>query len=203
VKIDLSKASHVLFFVVFLPAVAFGIGWGFARVFSGLPFWVETISPLGAYGLLYAFFERVAWRWPPFRLLGIVSVPDLRGRWEGEQLSSYKDSRGKPLASHVVLEVRQTFSAVSTCTYYHRWNDAHSASCFLDIEGQLYLVIIFESEPGIRHDGSDKAHKGVARLSYIPEQKVIRGTYFNSNGNFGEITLRSKGRRLLHRFANN
>jgi SMODS-associating 2TM, beta-strand rich effector domain len=201
VKIDLSKTSHILFFVVFLPAIALGMGWAIARALPALPFWVETISPLGAYGLLYAFFERVAWHWPMFRALGIVQAPDLRGRWTGEQLSSYKDANGKPVTSYAVLEIQQTFTGITTKTYYHRWNGSHSASCFLHIDGELYLVIIFESEPGVRHDGSDKAHKGVARLCYRHDENLITGTYFNSNGNFGELKLKRKSRRLLHRFA--
>jgi ribosomal protein S18 acetylase RimI-like enzyme len=200
-KIDLSKAGHVLFFIVFLPAVALAIGWGFAKVLPVLPFWAETISPLGAYGLLYAFFERMAWHWPIFRILGVVRAPDLRGRWVGEQLSSHKDAHGKPVASRTVLEVQQTFTGITAKAYYHRWSAAHSASSFLDIEGALYLVIIFESEPGVRHDGGDRAHKGLARLRYNSEDQTITGTYFNSNGNFGEITLNRKSRRLLHRFA--
>ena len=200
-KIDLSKTSHILFFIVFLPALSFGAGWEFANIFGGLPFWVEGISPLGTYALLYAFFERAAWHWPVFRALGIVNVPDLRGRWEGEQLSSYKSSNGKPVQSRMILEVVQTFSSVSTTTYYYRWNDAHSASCFLEIEGDLFLAIIFESEPNARHDGAGTANKGVARLKYLEGEKLIVGTYFNTSGNHGEIKLHRSGRRLLQRFA--
>lgn len=200
-KIDLSKTSHILFFIVLLPVLSFGVGWAFSRQFPALPFWVEGLSPLGAYALLYAFFERFAWHWPVFRWLGVVTVPDVRGRWEGQQISSFKDSHGKPIASYTVLEVEQTFTGVTTQTYYHRWSDSHTASCFLRIEGQLYLVVLFESEPGVRHDGSATAHKGVARLCYRKDEGIITGTYFNTNGNFGELKLQRKSRRLLHRFT--
>jgi hypothetical protein len=200
-KIDLGKSSHILFFIVLLPAISYGVGWAFSQQFPDLPFWVEGLSPLGVYALLYAGFERTAWHWPVFRWLGIVQVPDLRGRWTGDQLSSFKKENGKPITSYTVLEVTQTFSGVQTKTYYHRWTDSHSPSCFLNIEGQLYLVILFESEPGVRHDGTDTAHKGVARLQYLPDEKVIVGNYFNSNGNYGEIRLKRRSRKLLHRFA--
>lgn len=200
-KIDLSKSSHILFFVVLLPAFALSVGWLVARQLPEVPFWVETISPLGAYGLLYALFERRLWHWPVFRWLGIVSVPDLRGRWVGEQLSSYKKENGKPLTSRVVLEIEQTFSGIQTHAYYHRWNGSHSASCFLHIDGQQYLVIVFESEPGVHHNGDEKAHKGLTRLSFNATDGVLAGSYFNSNGNVGELRLKRTSKRLLRRFA--
>ena len=199
-NINLGKTSHILFFIVFLPAVSFGAGWAFATTFPRLPFWMEGISPLGAYAVLYSLFERYAWHWPIFRTLGIVEIPDLRGRWEGEQLSSFKSANGKPVRSHMVLEVEQTFSAVHTKAYYCRWTDAHSASCFLQIEGKLYLVIIFESEPGPRSIAPVSANKGVARLEYIAADKLIVGTYFNTLGNKGELELQRTSRALLHRF---
>lgn len=199
-KIDLAKSSHVLFFVVFLPVLSFAVGQIFEHLFPNWPFWIEGLSPLGAYGLFYGFFNESAWHWPVFRLLGVVTAPDLRGRWVGQQLSSHKNVKGGPTESRVVIEVEQTFSSVMTYTYYHRWNNVHSASEFMDIAGQQYLVIIFESEPGVRHTGQDNANKGVARLSYRPEEGVIGGSYFNSNGNFGELTLKRTSRKLLWQF---
>lgn len=177
------------------------MGWAFVTALPGWPFWLEGLSPLGVYGILYAFFERVAWHWPVFRGLGIATTPDVRGRWEGEQLSSFRSSNGKPVQSRVVLEVQQTFSSISTTTYYYRWNDAHSASSFLEMDGQPYLVIIFESEPGVHHKGAGVANKGVARLRYLPNEKLILGTYFNTSGNHGELKLHRTSRTLLHRFT--
>lgn len=186
---------------MFLPGVSFAIGWWFHVTFPSWPFWVEGLSPLGAFGLLYTFFERAAWHWPVFRWLGVTTVPDLRGRWEGVQLSSFRASNGKPVESRIVLEATQTFGSVTTTTYFYRWHDAHSASSFLEIEGSLYLIIIFESEPGVHHSGPGQANKGVTRLQYLPDQKILTGTYFSTSGGYGEITLKRKSKKLLHRFA--
>jgi hypothetical protein len=199
-RIDLDKPTHVLFFIVLLPAISFGMGWAFIAAFPNWPFWLEGLSPMVVYALLYGGFERVAWHWPVFKWLGIVTVPDLRGRWVGEQISSYKDKNGKPVISRVVLEVVQTFSRVSAKTYYYRWDMTHTSSTFLEIEGELYLVLIFESEPGVNHTGG-AANKGVGRLRYLPEEQLIVGTYFNTSGNHGELQLRRRSRRLLGRFT--
>lgn len=198
-SIDLRKTSHILFFVVCLPALSFGAGWVFSAVFPSLPFWVETLSPLGAYSLLYAFFDKTAWHWPVFRWLGIVVCPDVRGRWVGEQISSFKDDSGKHRKSRVVMEIEQTFSSIRVQTYYYRWRTAHSVAQFIEIQGCQTLIIMFEAEPKPEQDGNAKAHKGVARLTQRPDKKLV-GTYFNAAGNHGELVFKRTRYTLHHTF---
>lgn len=187
--IDLRKTSHVLFFIVFLPGVSFGAGWGFAQLFPDLPFWAEGLSPLAAYGLLYGFFERFAWHWPIFRWLGVVTMPDVRGRWLGEQISSYRDGNNKPRISRTVMEVKQTFSSIKATTYYKNWQTAHCVSSFIPVDGECVLFIMFESEPRPGYDGVVAPHKGVTRLLRQPDA-TLKGTYFNANGNHGELLFK-------------
>lgn len=199
-KVDLSKLSHLLFFVITLPAISIALGWYCAQLLPNAPFWVETLSPLTAYGLLYAFFEHTAWHWPLFRALSIVDAPDMRGRWEGHQHSSYKDANGKPTKSYVVLEVRQTFSNITAQTYYHRWTTNRSDSCFMDVGNQLYMVTLFESEPNVRHTGEEVVHKGTMRMKLAQDTGHLLGDYFNSRGNYGELELTRTGKALYNRF---
>ncbi len=199
-RIDFTRTSHILFFVVMLPALSFVIGWGFFQLLPELPFWVETISPLAAYGMLYALFERHAWHWPVFKVLGITTAPDIRGRWIGTQQSSYRDKDGKNVTSHVVLEIEQTFTHISTSSYYKRWDTTHCDSSFIELKSKQHLVLLFEAEPNSNHDGDGTGTKGVTRLQYIPGEHKLIGTYFNDNGNYGEVTLSRGSHNLLHRF---
>ena len=194
--INLSKSSHILFFIVLLPAISLGIGYGFATLFPALPFWVETLSPLGAYGVIYGLFEKHAWHWPVFRLLGIVSIPDVRGRWLGEQTSSFRDTNGKLRKSRVIMEVEQTFSTVKAITYYKHWQTAHSLSSFMPVEGQSVLFVMFETAPRVGYEGDASAHKGVMRLTQLPDKKLV-GTYFNAEGRSGELSFK-RTRYTLH-----
>lgn len=187
--IDLSKTSHVLFFVVFLPAISFGAGWLFSLAFPHLPFWVETLSPLAIYGILYSTFEKHLWHWRLFRLLGIVSIPDVRGRWRGDQISSFKDANGKPRKSHVVMEINQTFSSIRVETFYKNWQTEHTTASFIEVDGDCVLFVLFESAPKVGYDGDATAHKGVMRLIQMPDKKIT-GTYFNAAGRSGEVNLK-------------
>lgn len=195
--IDLKKTSHVIFFIVLLPVVSFGIGWLFAFLLPDVPFWVETLSPLAAYGVLYGFFEAHAWHWPLFRWLGIVTAPDVRGRWLGEQKSSFKDGNGKNRTSRVVMEIEQTFGSVKVVTYYKHWQTAHSISSFIKVGEDCTLFMMFETEPKLSYDGEATAHKGVTRLVQQPSGQLT-GSYFNANGNHGELQFKRTGY-TLHR----
>lgn len=195
--INLSKTSHVLFFVVFLPAISLGIGWTFAMVLPNVPFWIETISPLAAYGILYSWFEKHMWHWPLFRMLDIVSAPDVRGRWLGQQTSSFKNENGTLRKSRVIMEVQQTFSSIKVETFYKNWQTEHCIASFVEVESECVLFIMFETTPKVDYDGEATAHKGVMRLVQLPDKKLV-GTYFNAAGRSGELSFK-RTRYTLHR----
>ncbi|HVI69792.1 MAG TPA: hypothetical protein VM581_05065 [Magnetospirillaceae bacterium] len=199
-RIDFTRTSHILFFIGFLPGLSFAIGWAFFQFLPTLPFWIDTISPLAAYGILYAIFERTAWRWPIFSWLGIVTAPDVRGRWIGTQQSSHRNKDGKNMTSRVVLEIQQTFTDITARTYYKRWRVAHCDGSFIELDGEQHLVLLFESEPNSHHLGDDTDTKGVTRLYYVPGEHKLVGSYFSDNGNYGEVILTHRSHKLLHRF---
>lgn len=199
-QIDLKKQSHVLFFIVFLPATSLGLGWLCAKLIPNPPFWLETLSPLAAYGLLYTLFDKFVWHWPVFRWLGIVSCPDMRGRWLGKQISSVKLDNGKHITSRVIMEVDQTFSGIHVAMYYHKWHSTISAAQFLSINNIPTLVTMFEAHPKADYDGNGVVHKGVTRLTQCPDKTLV-GTYFNSSGNEGELNFRRTGYTLYGTFV--
>ncbi len=197
---DFSKTSHVLFFAAFLPGLSFGLGYLAFALLPDVPFWLETLSPLAAYGLIYGLFDKYLWKWPVFKWLGIVRVDDMSGRWYGEQTSSFKRPNGKPAKSRIILEVKQTFSSVSACSYYKNWRSPNCRSTIMNIDGNNCLVLIFESEPNSNHSSGDSQHKGVTQLSYFKQDDKICGTYFSSNGTNGDIVLNRSTKPIIGRF---
>ncbi|HEX6258825.1 MAG TPA: hypothetical protein VFZ48_05070 [Candidatus Saccharimonadales bacterium] len=198
--IDFRKTSHIIFFAAFLPALSFGAGWLCAELIPNAPFWVETLSPLAAYALLYSAFDRFAWHWPIWRKLGIVTMPDVRGRWLGEQISSHRDKNGKNRKARVIMEIEQTFSSIHTMTYYRNWNSQQTATTFMKVGNDCALVTFFESEPKVHYDGDAEAHKGYMRLIQLPDT-TLEGSYINAAGRSGELTFR-RTRYTLHRTFN-
>ena len=64
--------------------------------------WLSVPSAVGIYKMLYYAFDRFVWRWRPLRRLGLVTVPDLNGEWNGQIKSSY-ESDGRTLQVSVVI----------------------------------------------------------------------------------------------------
>lgn len=198
-SVNLSKTSHVLFFAVFLPIVSIAIGWLFNKLFPNLPFWMETVSPLFAYGLLYSWFEKSLWKIQVFTFLGIVSFPNLNGRWKGTQQSSHVGQDGSRVQIEACLEVTQTFSKICICAYYPRSQSESIVANFAEVKTSSYLFYTYDSEPNSLQEGTMQMHKGTVKLNYLPKEKKLIGLYFNSIGNHGEMNFDFEGYDLLFR----
>lgn len=198
--VNLSKTPHVIFFVVVMPALSIALAWAFNAIFPSAPFWMETLSPLMAYGLLYAWFDRALWKLPIFRVIGVVTFPDLRGRWKGSQRSSHQ-VQGVHTEVAACLEVTQSFSGITVCAYYQRSQSGSIVTSFGEANGDVFLFYTYDNEPNSLQEGTMQMHKGTVKLRHLPKERKLIGMYFNSIGNHGEMNLEFEGHDLLCRFA--
>jgi len=198
--VNLSKTSNIVFFGALLPVASFFIAKVFYMLFPNFPFWMETISPLFAYGVLYAIFEKYIWNWSIFRVFGVVSIPDLRGRWKGKQRSSYKEN-GSNVEVPSCLEISQTFSKIFVRACYERSQSESVVANFAELNGETYLFYTYDNEPNSLKSGTMQAHKGTVKLKYILKENKLIGVYFNSIGNHGEIDFEFEQYDLISRFA--
>lgn len=199
-KIDFSKFTHIVFFAGFLPFLSILFSWTFFKLLPSPPFWIETLSPIVAYGLLYSLFEKYFWRLKAFQLLGIVTFPDLRGRWKGVQQSSYKEN-GNNVKVPSYLEISQTFSKIFVRAYYQRSQSESAVANFAEVNGDSYLFYTYDNEPNSLRVGTMEAHKGTVKLKYLPKENKLIGSYFNSIGNRGEVNFEFEQYDLICRFA--
>lgn len=199
-KIDFAKLSHILFFAGFLPLLSILLSWIFFKLVPNPPFWLETLSPLVAYGLLYSLFEKYYWCWKIFRILGVVSFPDLHGRWRGKQRSSYKQN-GVNVEVQSFLEISQTFSKLLVRAYYEKSQSESVSANFTEVNGESYLFYTYDNEPNSLKSGTMEAHKGTIKLKYLPKENRLIGSYFNSIGNRGEVDFDFEQYDLIYRFA--
>jgi hypothetical protein len=205
--VNLSKTSHIIFFLVGGGLLAIIASWLFSIVIewispdSNIPFWVEGLSPLGAYGLLFWLFDRYLWKAPIFEKLGIVNVPNLNGRWIGKQRSTYKDADGNNVSADGVLEIRQTFTSISVNTYYQKSYSSSKVGNFARNNPICYLYYTFDNEPNSMIEETMQMHKGTVKLNYLSDSNQIKGTYFNSIGNIGDMTYSYQQKELLDCFS--
>jgi len=198
--VNLSKTSNVIFFGALLPLASFFIAKGFYVLFPNLPFWMETVSPLFAYAVLYAIFEKYIWSWKIFRVFGVVRSPDLQGRWKGRQRSSHKEN-GSNVEIPSCLEISQTFSKIFVRACYERSQSESVVANFAELNEEIYLFYTYDNEPNSLKSGTMQAHKGTVKLKYIPKENKLIGVYFNSIGNHGEIDFEFEQYDLISRFV--
>lgn len=198
-NIDFTKTSHIVFFGAVLPILSLGLSWSFYQILPNPPFWVETISPIFAYGLLYSLFEKYAWSWGIFRFFGVVRFPNLNGRWKGNQRSSYKEN-GKNAEVPSCLEISQTFSKICVRAYYEKSQSESCIASFAELNGDVYLFYTYDNEPNSLRAGTMQNHKGTVKFKYAPKEKKLFGGYFNSIGNQGDMVYEFEGKDRLHCF---
>jgi hypothetical protein len=203
--IDPKRTSHLIFFMVVLPAAAVGLAWisfhVLARITWHLAFALDGVGALGGYGLLYTVFDRVAWRWRIFRLLGVVEVPYMAGRWKGELRSTRPDQP----SIDAVVEIEQDFSRATVHMYFAQ-SRSHSLMTQFVREGNGTWALHYEYQnaPGFDAPETMHTHLGTARLTCVPAQQRIEGEYYNrgrdDRGFVGGIAATFVAAELLRRF---
>ena len=68
--------------------------------------WLSVPSFGGFYAALYWIFDNRLWRWPLWRKMGLLNVPDLNGKWAGTVESSY----GNGSKHQVAISISQRWS---------------------------------------------------------------------------------------------
>lgn len=196
--IDLKKTSHILFFVVFLPALSVWLSQ-LTRYIPNINEWIDKPTTIVIYGILFFIFDKYIWSWPIFRLLKIVEIPDLRGRWKGRQISTFKKD-GKNVVSSAVLEIRQTFSSINVKAFYEKSESHNEASYLTKSNDSQFLYYTYDNEPNALKEGTMQRHWGTARLEYLEKEKRLIGKYFNSIGNLGDVDFKFMSEKLINRY---
>jgi SMODS-associating 2TM, beta-strand rich effector domain len=85
---------------------------------------------------IWIIFERYLWRWPVFRVLGLVNIPDLNGVWSGEARRV-----NAPEPRPVRIRIRQTLTALTLASEGHVARTETVAAVILKgIDRQYYII---------------------------------------------------------------
>lgn len=82
--------------------------------------------------------------------------------------------------------------------YYKKSQSESVIANFKKLNGEVYLFFTYDNDPNTLKEGTMQSHKGTAKILYVPRGRTLRGFYFNSIGNNGDILLHHKGYDLKH-----
>lgn len=199
--------KRLVYFIAALALVSYGIVRALNFLLTLLliqpPTGIETPSAVGVLVLLYALFDSHLWHWRVFHWLGVVEIPDLRGRWWGTITSSYNT-----VTTPAALEITQTSSSIVVAVYT---GDSESLSQTAEFEvrkadGRPVLRYFFENRPDARAAAGMERHEGTAELVYFedrqPRQRQLQGSYYTgrSRQTFGRMEFNFEVKKLRGRF---
>lgn len=171
--------------------VAMAVNWltGFLNISNS---WLISAPTLGAvYTGLYFLVDKVAWRWPVLRMVGLIDDIPISGKYEGEVYSDY-DKKKHP----VKVDIDQTWTKI--LVRFEATKDKTSESCSISAScenvgnGNVRLNYTFRNKPnpGIADDDM-KMHEGTTDL-LIKKNGKANGRYFNDRPRAGTILLKRK-----------
>jgi hypothetical protein len=173
-----------------LGSVAIALAWLFSTILAfmhlSLPWWVESPSTLGFYGILYALFDRILWRNRFVRKLGLVRVPNLTGRWRGYLLSSFD---GHQKRRNLMINIWQSWTQISV---FLTTETSISSSCAaviqVDDPDGLSLTYQYQNQPLADAMRTMHMHYGTAVLRLSNEDN-LSGDYYagRDRRTFGRI----------------
>lgn len=177
-----------------LAVVAVLLAWAIAGLTSRLswPQWLVSAPSLAAtFALAYGIFDRFGWRRPLLHGLGIVTVKDVSGSYDGKLISTFQDSAGQPIERDISLHIVQTWTHICiemTVTSGSSSSLSTSALGSVTSDGAATCVTYLyrnRVNPGIA-DRDMGDHTGAAELRIYADGRVT-GRYFNSRPRAGSI----------------
>jgi hypothetical protein len=171
--------------------------WLFSQILAALPWsvpwWIDAPSVAGFYGMIYTVFNRLAWRWRIFRMLGIVKLPNLNGRWSGYFTGPGEHSQQR-LEAHITI--KQTWTEMSVIFEpLHSRAYSLTGAILTDDPYGIVLTYLFQNEPSVSAQSGLRSHRGAMRLVLRDDGEAFGGEYFTGRDQqtYGEAQFRRQG----------
>lgn len=193
--------------LILLVPTSFWMSAGFLKLLDAIGVslpdnfdWIfDATSAVGWFGGLYLWLENRGWRWRLLHWTGLISTPNISGRWYGELRSSYENPERGIVAFAtgypVELEIRQTWSRlVVHLTSKTSTSKSDTGSLYLDSGVRPVLVYTYLNRPNPDQVQSMEMHSGTTLLELCEANGVVtlEGNYYNGRGrgNYGTMHLK-------------
>ena len=184
---------------IHLALVVLSIGFAFslkslqALGILQVPWWIDTPSVLGFYGLFYKLFDKYLWRIPLLRKFGLLKIPNLNGAWKGYVTSSFDEHSTKHEAT---LEINQTWRKLGIqFKTGSSVSNSLSASILTEKLNEVVLSYEYLNEPRSNAKYTMHMHRGTAWLILKNDGKTLEGEYYTGRGRqtHGAVSFERKG----------
>lgn len=168
-------------------AIAYGYHLLSVKLDFTLPWYIETPSIFGVYGLIAWLYDIFLWK---KRVLGIKlsRIPIYEGVWEGCLISSYDKDKEIPCT----LEIKQSWRSI-LCKLRTETSESYSCAARIESEAGVDegIMWLYENRPLNSAPKDMHSHCGVAHGKIGEDGKMVCN-YFNCSRDrptYGTITL--------------
>ncbi|MBP0006905.1 MULTISPECIES: hypothetical protein [unclassified Roseofilum] len=169
------------------------------------PWWLDSPSVMGFYGLIYQWFDKYLWC-QQFKFISFSSIPNLQGTWVGVIHSSYSGETNVPDTTtdipDVILYVRQTWTQLNVrLTTQNSSSYSIMGTVNTHKSSEPCLKYEYMNEPSALSIDTMNAHRGTANLQLSPDGQELAGDYFTGRGrqNIGKMEFKRVSREYLTR----
>lgn len=177
-----------LYMVGIAILLAWALNLGTKATGVSFPWWIDAPSVAGFYGLIYVAFDKLVWKLPAVRTVGLVKVPDLNGTWTG----TINPSGGQHAFEHPVsMEIAQTWRDL--CVRLRTDNSGSRSligALIIEEAGEAVLNYEYINEPTAHAVDSMHMHRGTARLRLTGDGELLEGEYYTGRDRKSHGTLR-------------
>ncbi len=139
-----------------------------------LPWWLESPSALGYFGVFYALFDRALWKKNPFCYLS--KLPDLNGEWLATIHSTHDDFTTDHLLGVTITQTWGQISIAGQSSNSRSESISASIRCLGD--GRFELIYTYENRPNAESGATLVTHRGTAWLTVAKGAGRLQGEYF-------------------------
>ncbi len=205
------------FYIIFSLLASFPSFWLSSKIntyLSGLPetsllhylsLWGFIEAPTTIVIILFIFWilNNCLWRWLPVRKL--FGIPNIDGRYEGEIVGSFTETKEQNGTYKTAIEIKQTLTKVIVCLYTERsCSYSLTANLCRNNNGNYELVYIYQNKTSaIRTDSDMRDHNGTAILGILDDGYTLDGNYFNNpreRGRYGKIKVTKVNSKIKGKF---
>lgn len=127
---------------------------------------LSVIMPGIEYGILYSFYDKIAWKW----FYKWHHIPNLNGKWKADIISELKTH--KPI---IEMEIKQTWTKIKITgtSLYTNTETSSQTAAFINEEGNWYFIYSYAIKRHNNEAMNDVIYTGYNKLGYTPSKNLI------------------------------
>lgn len=172
--------------------------------------YLSTFSTISLLTFSISFINSFLWKvkLSEYRLFKwLVDIPNLNGRYEGILESSFPNSvTNENTKKKCVIEIVQNASKITINSYYANVDgtetsksESFSEEIIKKNDGFYDLYYFFKNNANTLSKGLSN-HLGACKLTFYPEDKELRGEYYNDRLCKGNISVKFKSKKIKGKY---